>query len=101
MFDFTRKLTLQSAISYVPWRMNKRTERPINLKLRSGARFQLRGNNFSNNDYGVAYEVFVHDYYGGGRLPVNNVRLIVDLVVIFKQIVPLGFYSPRQFGASR
>jgi len=79
MLDFARKLTVPSAISYLAWRMGPRTS-PIDLSLRSGVRFQLRPNVAANNDYGVAYELFVHDYYGDrGRINPDGVRLIVDL----------------------
>jgi FkbM family methyltransferase len=40
----------------------------------------LRPRSAGNNDYGVAYEVFVHRYYAPLRpIPENSVRLIVDL----------------------
>ena len=78
MFDFIRKLRPESALSYVAWRMRKRAG-SINLALRSGPRFELRGDDSTNNDYGVAYEVFVHDYYGRTSLLENGIRLIVDL----------------------
>ena len=48
--------------------------------MRSGPRFELRENSSENNDYGVAYEMFVHDYYDDrGRYSTDKVRLVVDL----------------------
>jgi FkbM family methyltransferase len=79
MLDFTRQLTAVSALRYAAWRMAKRDE-AVALALRSGPRFELRPDKFGNNDYGVAYEVFVHDYYEDrARLAPETVRLIVDL----------------------
>jgi FkbM family methyltransferase len=78
MLDFTRKLTLQSAISYLLWRARDR-EGTIDLAFRSGARFQLRASDAINNDFGVFYEIFVHDYYRRDALIQNEIRLIVDL----------------------
>ena len=81
MLDFTNQLSYLSAFSYVAWRARGRPG-PVILALKSGPRFELRPNSFGNNDYGVAYEVFVHEYYDDhGRMPVNDVKLIVDLGV--------------------
>jgi len=79
MLDFTRKLTISSAASYLPWRARKVGE-PINLELRSGERFQLRPKTTENNDYGVAFEIFVEKQYEDryGLVPAD-VNLIVDL----------------------
>jgi FkbM family methyltransferase len=78
MLDFARKLSIPSAVSYLFWRA-RGSAGPIGLALRSGVKFELRGDG-ANNDYGVAYEIFVHDYYGdSGRLPSGEVKLIVDL----------------------
>ncbi len=60
MLDFTSRLTYGSAVSYVAWRTTGR-KRPVVLKLKTGPRFELREE--KNNDYGVAWEVFVHDFY--------------------------------------
>jgi FkbM family methyltransferase len=79
MLNFARALTLPSAISYAKWRVRKQEE-PISLRLRSGTMFELRPDSCGNNDYGVAYEVFVHDYYSiGDRFKTAPVRLVVDL----------------------
>lgn len=78
MLDFTRKLSLQSAISYLLWRAWRRRG-SINLTFRSGARFQLRADEATNNDFGVFYEVFVHEYYQRRNVSKNDIALIVDL----------------------
>jgi FkbM family methyltransferase len=80
MLDFTSKLTFASTFSYARWRATGRAA-SVTLGLKSGPRFELRPNSSGNNDYGVAYEVFVHEYYNDrGRIP-TNVELIVDLGV--------------------
>jgi FkbM family methyltransferase len=79
MLDFIRQLTLQSAAAYAAWRIRGSTS-PIELVRRSGTRFELRPDTIGNGDYGVAYEVFVHDYY---RIPAAlracDVRCVVDI----------------------
>lgn len=81
MLDFARRLTLVSALRYFRGRAVRR-DYPITLTLSSGARFELRPNSAGNNDYGVAYEVFVHDYYNDrGMLPTGNIEFVVDLGV--------------------
>jgi len=79
MLEFFRTLTASSACSYAAWRLRK-SQDPIVLKTRLGARFELRPNSFGNNDYGVAYEIFVHDYYSDPhKAGDGQVRHIVDL----------------------
>jgi FkbM family methyltransferase len=78
MLDFTRKLSFPSAVSYLMWRTWRRRG-SINLTFRSGARFQLRADEATNNDFGVFYEVFVHDYYQRSNVSRQDVTLIVDL----------------------
>jgi hypothetical protein len=82
MLDFARTLTLPSLGRYLGWRAGGRPG-PVQLQARSGPRFELRPTRFGgrgNSDYGVAYEIFVHDFY---RLPEGldpaQVRLVADL----------------------
>jgi FkbM family methyltransferase len=79
MLDFAQKLSLLSVLRYGAWRFLG-GDRPVALSLRNGIRFELRRRTSGNNDYGVAYEVFVLNYYAdsGGLIP-KNVHLIVDL----------------------
>lgn len=82
MTSFSAQLNVPSLLKYGTWRaLGQRG--PVNLTLKSGVNFQLRPNaagQFGNNDYGVAYEIFVHDYYAvKGDLASNEPRLIVDL----------------------
>ena len=81
MLDFSRNLTLPSVLAYGLWRLGRR-ERPVRLALRSGPRIELRPDSAGNGDYGVAYEVFVHDYYRpppAAAIDPRAVRLVVDL----------------------
>ncbi len=79
MFNFTRKLSSRSALSYGLWSATGH-KKPITLRLRSGPRFELRPGRETNNDYGVAYEVFVAEYYKGGPwLRSDDTKLVVDL----------------------
>lgn len=81
MLDFTRTLSLASAIRFGARRIIK-GDYPITVTLRSGARFELRGGKTDENnyDYGVAHEIFVQRFYDdGGYLASDNVRQIVDL----------------------
>lgn len=79
MLNFVRELSAASAVRYGVRRV-LRNSRPITLSLRDGTRFELRKRTHGNNDFGVAYEVFVHKHYADrwGLVP-ENVRLIVDL----------------------
>lgn len=79
MLDFTRRLTLGSAVNHLARRAIGR-QRPVVLQMRAGPKFELRPTALDNNDYGVAYEVFVHDLYAHkGRLKSGDVKLVVDL----------------------
>ena len=81
MFDFTSRLTLRSVAAYCAWRLRTKRD-PIVLNLQSGPRFELRENCSGNNDYGVAYEVFVMNYYDDHNLlDGKRVDLVVDLGV--------------------
>ena len=78
---FRGQLSLLSALRYIVWR-SLPGRRPIWLKLRTGAQIELRwpGQGTTNNDYGVAYEVFVHQLYRPPFLvPRYDIRFIVDL----------------------
>jgi FkbM family methyltransferase len=81
---FTRTLTPPSAVRYLAWRLGgKRGD--VWLRLRSkrefpGPEFQLRPISAGNNDGGVAYEIFVHEFLRVPvRIPPERVKLIVDL----------------------
>jgi len=78
MLDFARILSPLSVCSYAVWRLAHRRD-PIVLTTRLGARFELRPKCNENNDYGVAYEVFVHNFYKDRPPESENVRLVVDL----------------------
>src|SRR5437660_8472821 len=82
MLDFTRRLAPLSALSFALWKA-RRQPGSVTLALRSGLRFELRGGplgHLGNNDYGVAYEVFVLDYYNPVKyLPSGQAKLVVDL----------------------
>src|ERR1700728_117276 len=79
MFTFASNLTLPSAIAYAAWRAGGR-KAPVTLALKSGPRFELRPNSAGNNDFGVAYEVFIHGYYADrSGPPAEAVELVVDL----------------------
>jgi FkbM family methyltransferase len=79
MLDFTSHLTLASTLSYAAWRAGGRRGR-VTLALKSGPRFELRPDCWGNNDYGIAYEIFVLDYYDDrGRIAADDIKLIADL----------------------
>jgi FkbM family methyltransferase len=79
MLDFARQLRFGSAVNYIIRRIVNRESRVV-VHTRIGPKFELRFNFSGNNDYGVAYEVFVHDYYSDrGRLRRDDVELVVDL----------------------
>lgn len=78
--SFPRLLNVPSLARYAWWRLRGRRS-TIYVHLRNGPRIFLRSANASsNNDYGVAYEVFVHRHYDCPRpLQADSVSLIVDL----------------------
>ena len=79
MFSFTRSLTASSLPAYAAWRLQGRMS-PVALHLRNGPRILLRPSGAPNNDYGVAYEVFVLRFYDlPESMPVSRVRTIVDM----------------------
>lgn len=77
--SFSALLGPGSVLRYALWRLRRR--RPtVCLCLRGGPRLLLRSPFAGNNDYGVAYEVFVHRHYACPRpLPPASVGLVVDL----------------------
>jgi FkbM family methyltransferase len=81
---FTRALTPSSAMRYLAWRVRGK-QGSVWLRLRSeqefvGPEFELRPNSVGNNDAGVAYEIFIHNYLQVPvRIPPERVKLIVDL----------------------
>jgi FkbM family methyltransferase len=77
--SFARLLTPGSLVRYLLWRLGGRRE-AVALRLAKGPVILLRPRAAANNDYGVAYEIFVHQYYHCPRpLPVDSISRIVDL----------------------
>ena len=72
--EFTNALSLPSRVRYAGWRLAGKRG-PVRLRFQNGPRLLMRKEN-----YGVAYEVFVHQYYElrDGTTP-EDVRTIVDL----------------------
>jgi FkbM family methyltransferase len=83
-FAFARALTPPSAMRYLAWRLGGKRGNTW-LRLRSepefvGPEFALRPSSVGNNDFDVAYEIFVHNYLRVPvRIPPERVKLIVDL----------------------
>jgi FkbM family methyltransferase len=76
---FARLLTLVSAPKYFGWRALG-CRATVSLRQRNGISFDLRPRSSGNNDYGVAYEIFVHRYLlAPVKIPYERVSLIVDL----------------------
>ena len=73
MIDFTRQLTIGGMMSYLRWRVGER-QGSVTLRLRSGKRISL-----CRRDYGVAYEIFVHELYRKAVNGTDTAMLIVDL----------------------
>src|SRR3954447_4281554 len=84
MLDFTRRLSPLSIPSFALWKARSQSG-PVTLALRSGLRFELRRGllgHLGNNDYGVAYEIFVMNYYNPERyVSPEQVKLVVDFGV--------------------
>ena len=79
MLDFTRQQTITSALRYTVHRKFGRG-RPVVIRMKAGPRFELRLSDTTNNDYGVAYEIFVHGYYKyPGKVPSDDVKLVIDM----------------------
>src|SRR6266566_259487 len=74
MLDFTRQLSVPGLLNYAMWRARGKQNAAV-LSLKSGKQFLLH-----RQDYGVAYEIFVHKFYELNR-PINRseVNLIVDV----------------------
>jgi FkbM family methyltransferase len=78
---FHGELGRLSLLKYAWWRAAGQ-RRPVTLALRRGGQFQLRPTRMGaggNNDYGVAYEVFVDRLYDRVATDPAAVRQIVDL----------------------
>jgi FkbM family methyltransferase len=77
---FISKLSPGSIPVYTFWRLLGRAV-PVNLKLAAGPRLQFRPKTRTDNDYGTAYEIFVHGYYDipDNCLEKSKVALVVDL----------------------
>jgi FkbM family methyltransferase len=86
---FTRGLTRASIAKYLRWRLSGRT-RTVALQMRARTEFQnepgpgpkvrLRALGGSNNDFGVAYEIFALRFLMPPVwLPPERVKLVVDL----------------------
>jgi FkbM family methyltransferase len=78
---FHGELGRLSLLKYAWWRAAGR-RRPVTLALRRGGQFQLRPPGLGaggNNDYGVAYDVFVDRFYDQVTIDPAAVRQIVDL----------------------
>ncbi len=79
MFSFARALAPDSVPAYAAWRLQGRSG-TVQLRLRDRSRLWLRPEGARNNDYGVAYEVFVHRYYDlPATVARREARCIVDL----------------------
>ena len=77
--SFARMLTPISILRYAWWRLRGRGF-TVQLQLRNGVRLFVRPRAAGNNDLGVAYEIFAHQYYACPRpLPADAIRLVVDL----------------------
>lgn len=77
--SFVGAITPASLPPYLLWRARGRNT-DTTLRLREGPRLRFRPVTPTANDYGLAYEVFVHRWYDCPR-PIDRgaVRLIVDL----------------------
>lgn len=82
MLDFIRALSPGSAITYGLWRVSGR-KRNVQVRTRLGPLIELRPTLFGNrrnNDFGVAYEIFVLNLYGDELgFDAAKVRRVVDL----------------------
>ncbi len=77
--SFIGTLNPASLPSYLLWRAGGRASMTT-LRLRDGIRLLFRPVSDTANDYGLAYEVFVHRFYDCPRpIERDEVRLIVDL----------------------
>lgn len=72
--EFTNALNLPSKVRYAAWKLGGKNG-PVHLQFRDGPTLVMREEN-----YGVAYEVFVHKYYGlHDDTKPEDIRTIVDL----------------------
>ncbi len=76
---FRQLLSLPSRVRYIAWVLAGR-KWPIALVLREHLKIRFRPHSKLSNDYGVAYEIFVHDMYRPAlKLDRASVRHVVDL----------------------
>lgn len=66
--------------AYIWWRLTGRSG-SVKLRMTNGFQFELRARTPTENDYGVAYEVFMQRYYDVPKeiLDEKNVKLVYDL----------------------
>jgi FkbM family methyltransferase len=77
--NFLGSVSPTSVPAFLLWRARGRTS-ATTLRLREGLRLHFRPLSRTSNDYGLAYEIFVHRYYDCPRaIDRAEVRLIVDL----------------------
>ena len=77
--NFLSTVSPTSVPAFLLWRARGRTS-ATTLRLREGLRLQFRPLSRTANDYGLAYEIFVHRFYDCPRaIDRAGVRLIVDL----------------------
>ncbi len=77
--SFSGLLAPRSVPRYAIWRLTGRRG-TVALRLAGGPTILLRPPGAGNNDYGVAYEIFLHRHYALPRLiPTQSIRRIVDL----------------------
>ena len=75
---FARMLTPVSAVKYFAWRAISQ-QMKVWVQKKNGLQIQLRPRSSGNNDYGVAYEIFVHQFLlPRVWIPRVRVALIVD-----------------------
>ncbi len=86
---FARNLTLATAPIYLAWIVRGR-QKPVWVQMQARAQYrpslaaapwlQLRPRSVGNNDQGVAYEIFVHDYLSPPVwIPPELVETVVDM----------------------
>ncbi len=77
--NFVSSLTLPSVLPYLLWRARGRATE-TRVRFRQGPLLALRPRTKQANDYGLAYEVFVHRFYDSPRpIEPEAVRCVVDL----------------------
>lgn len=78
MFDFATRLRADSALKYGIARVLRRRS-AMHLRAKLGFTFEMQPPRSNKNDYGIAYEIFVHEYFRPpAELADAAARLIVD-----------------------